>query len=167
MRHGSMAVLAAALAVLASVAEAQPDGPTNPSSRRSAWPYVLLGAGPSTCGGSALDFHVGAGAESLAGHGLGFAIEIGGPAPADGTCLFGMLSVNGLYQLRRRTPIGEWLPFVTAGYTGLAAEGGGSGGNAGAGVLLFFKRHLGLRLEVRTHFVPYDDFTELRIGLVF
>ena len=167
MRQRATIPFAAVLVLLAYAAGAQEERPSNQPSSRTAWPYVLAGAGPPPCSDSSLAYHGVAGAEFLAGGGLGFGMEIGGPAPPGGTCVFGILSVNALYHFKRRAPIGEWLPFVTAGYTGLGAEGGGSGANVGAGVLLFFKRHLGLRLEVRTHFVPYDDFTELRIGVVF
>jgi hypothetical protein len=168
MAHLAAVPFAATLLCLAGAAGAQEGRSSGQPPTRAAWPYVLIGAGASTCGdASSLSYHGAAGGEFLAAGGFGFGLELAGPAPPDGTCLFGMLSVNALYHFRPRAPIGRWLPFVTGGYTGLAAEGGGSGGNVGAGVMRFFARHFGLRLEVRMHFVPYDDVTELRVGVVF
>lgn len=61
----------------------------------------------------------------------------------------GMASANVSYHFRGTDADGQWVPFVTGGYT-LAFRGGtASLANYGGGVTYWFRPHWGARVEVR------------------
>ena len=118
---------------------------------------------------------VGVGGERLfkAGIGLGGELQAFGLTANGGTAGGLLVAADGSYHFR--LPERRWVPFMTAGYSGIAAcSGGGCGGlngfNYGAGVNYWIKPNRGLRLEVRDH--VFQDYTpvhlvEFRVGFSF
>jgi hypothetical protein len=65
---------------------------------------------------------------------------------------------------------GKLDPFVNAGYTRLQRGGGANGVNFGGGVNYWFKRHLGVRIEIRDHVmtdIGSVHFWGVRFGVAF
>lgn len=106
--------------------------------------YVVAGFGSR---GGRLISQAAVGGEFIPGRVLGVGGEIGAVA---GHNSFGTFSVNGYGHLpvRGHDRLG---PFVTAGYTAAVGLWGfeGSAANFGGGLLCWFHRRLGLRLEFR------------------
>jgi len=144
----------------------EPASSPAPTARRTS-PYFAVGVGPSPCSSSP-HLQGAIGVERLNSEGLGFGVEIGVVADSDFSyCGAGVASANLLYRFSNR-PSARWSPFVTGGVSLLAAEGGGTGGNFGVGIVRFTGGRLGFRLEGKAHWFPNgNSFAKVRLGLSF
>ena len=61
----------------------------------------------------------------------------------------GLASANPSYHFRGLDPDGQWVPFVTGGYTLAIRDGTANMGNYGGGVTYWVRPHWGARVEVR------------------
>jgi hypothetical protein len=124
--------------------------------------------------GAGMKIGAGFGVERVFTPGIGVGGELQGfGLMSDGSSAGGViLGLNGSYRIP--LPQRRWVPFITGGYSGLAACsygcGGLSGFNYGAGVNYWMKSNRGLRLEVRDH--VFQDYRplhmpEFRIGFSF
>lgn len=169
-------VVVAGVIVVARPAQAE-DGEKASAPRRS-WTYLSLGLGRSPCEtygpapdharSASLQLHAAIGREWLGAGRIGLGGEVGAIAQTDlSSCAAAVVSVNALYHFSRRVgPV--WSPFVTGGVSLLAVEGGGTGWNAGLGIVRFTGRRLGVRFEVRAHWFPNENgFAEGTLGLLF
>lgn len=132
--------------------------------------YVFVAPTTTSEGGSGV--HFGVGGEGLVYKGLGLGGEIGYLGAARELSQgAGILSPNVSYNFLRERGAGKVSPFVTGGYS-LVFTGGGSLNalNMGGGIHWWFKKHIGLRFEVRDH-VPLIEspihIVGFRIGLAF
>lgn len=74
------------------------------------------------------------------------------------------VSLNGTYFLREsKTSRPGPVPFLTAGYTGgnLLTQGV----NAGAGVIVWGRQRVGLRIEARTHWSRFYRIVDVNLGV--
>jgi hypothetical protein len=114
-------------------------------------------AGPAGVSGffrSSLDgLHAAAGGELLVAGRAGVAGELGVVANESSALL--VFSTNGVFHVQPLSaPRGPAL-FVTGGYTRMSSgEGSFNAWNVGAGIDVWMRDHLGLRIEVRDHARP-------------
>lgn len=120
----------------------------------------LLGygiAGPAGVSGffgsSGSSIHAAGGGEALVGGRAGIGGELGVFASSSIGLL--VVSVNGVLHFSTNPPKRGASPFVTGGYTRMGSGEGAFGAwNAGAGVDLWAKDRVGVRIEFRDHVRP-------------
>lgn len=156
-------VLALALVTLAGTALGQDSPP-------AAQGYVFVAPGVIRSNGNSTgSLHFGGGGEFFLVRGLAAGGEIGYLTPwRDFSNGIGIFSANGSYHFNRDAEPSV-SPFLTAGYSRAFGQGGANMVNFGAGMNWWFKRGLGLRLEVRDH-VPTTGNGHMlgfRVGLSF
>jgi hypothetical protein len=129
--------------------------------------YVFVG--PTVFIGEGTALHFGGGGEGLVYKGLGVGGEIGylGVIEDLGRGV-GVFSLNGSYNFRRSKKIS---PFITSGPSlALGNDSAGFVMNLGGGLHWWIKDRIGLRFEVRDHFLPASlsyHAVSFRIGLAF
>lgn len=131
--------------------------------------YGFVSPGIAVGDGLATGFlHFGGGAEVRLIKGVGIGAELGYLAPfrylSQGV---GMLSLNGLYNFERAGA--KFTPYVTGGYSLIFRSGHLNAMNFGGGIDYWFRKKVGLRLEVRDHFSPKyfsDHLIQGRFGIV-
>jgi hypothetical protein len=130
-------------------------------------------AGPSGISGffrSALDaLHAAGGGELLVAGRAGVAGELGIVATTSSALL--VFSTNGVFHVQPLSARGPAL-FVTAGYTRMSSgDGSFNAWNVGAGIDLWTRDHLGLRVEFRDHVRPdargVVQYWTVRAGVTF
>lgn len=158
-----LAVLIAALVILLPP----------PSCHAQSWErgnegYIFFAPGVATSQGARNStLHAGGGGEFFIHKGFAFAGEGGYLAPfqnpGDG---LGVLSTDGAYHFNRKA---KTVPFVNAGYSLFFRGGVANAVNFGGGATYWFKDRLGLRFEVRDHYVPSlsEHYLGFRVGLAF
>ena len=167
--------LAITCLLLPSIALAQ-DKPQREDFEKVTQGYVFSSVGKWTDDQSTL-VGGGIGFERLIvkGFGLGGEVQINGPVGGYGS--YGLLtfSGNGSYHFRNASRSGKLVPFVSGGYTGLAACssecGGLNGFNVGGGINYWLKPSRGIRVEFRDHVFREYGYTiqkwETRFGFSF
>lgn len=142
--------------------------PSSPEYRGHGYAFGAVGG---ATGSSDPLFHVGAGGERLLYKGFGVGGELGylwvGESPDVG---LGVLSADAQYHFLKASRSGKVVPFVTGGYSLLFRSGALNGVNLGGGVNYWFKERVGLRFEVRDHFLPQNvdtHFVGFRVGITF
>jgi hypothetical protein len=119
-------------------------------------------------GSSASGVHVAGGGEALVGGRAGIGGEFG--VLANSSSALWVFSVNGV--LHFSTAQRRLSPFVTGGYTRMGnADGSFGAWNVGAGVDIWAKDRVGLRVDFRDHVRPDDrgavQYWTVRAGVVF
>jgi hypothetical protein len=156
------------MAMASGAALAQTPQPSNREFRAQGYGYV--GPGAFTADSDTL-LHYGIGGEGLIKGGFGAGAEIGGFARSGRIDRgFGVFSPNVSYHFLKASRSGKLVPFVTGGYTLFFASGVDNGVNFGGGVNYWFKERVGLRIEVRDHWlVPTSEFHAIgvRFGIAF
>ncbi|MDX2034135.1 MAG: hypothetical protein SF339_25900 [Blastocatellia bacterium] len=156
------------LMITAGAALAQTPQP--PKKEYLAQGYGYIGPAVFSTGSDAL-IHYGGGAEGFLKGGLAANIEAGGFSSSnDFSDGFAVLSPGASYHVRKATPSGKVVPFVTGGYTLFASSGGVTNGvHFGGGVTYWFKERIGLRVDVRDHVAVADNLHIIgfRVGISF
>lgn len=157
---GVRALLVASMLACAATADAQVLG------------YAIAGpAGFHGFFGSSASFgHAAGGAELLIPDRAGAGVEYGVIAGSDSALL--VWSVNGVVHVLPGRGRSRVSPFVTGGFTRMSSgEGDFNAWNAAAGLDIWAKPRVGVRVEVRDH-IRLDDrgnvhYWALRAGVVF
>lgn len=121
-------------------------------------------------GSSASSIHAAGGGEALVDGRAGIGGEFGVLANSSST-LF-VFSVNGVLHFSTNPAMRRLSPFVTGGYTHMGSGEGSFGAwNVGAGVDLWAKDRVGIRMEFRDHVRPDSrgavQYWTIRAGVVF
>ena len=133
--------------------------------------YAFVAPGALTAAGFTNGtLHVGGGAEHVFSSRVGLGAEIGAVGSwRNYHTAIGMFSVNGSYHFTDDRKID---PFVTGGYSLAFRSGSANFGNFGGGLNYWFRRRLGLRVEVRDHVhissrTPNLHYWGVRFGVAF
>jgi hypothetical protein len=131
--------------------------------------YVFQGFTAQGFDSSGIVGHTGGGGEGVFWRGISAGGDISAAYPFQClSCVIGVGNINGGFHYNAGRVDKKWEPFVTAGYSLFFRGGTANGFNYGGGVVYWFKPHVGLRLEVRDHWIErYHMFTQFRIGLSF
>jgi hypothetical protein len=158
------------LALVPCLGQAQ----TSDYSRGHGYFYFAPGFAASSGEKGTATAHIGFGGEGFFTRHFGAGVDAGYVTPfenfKDG---IGTFSPNFVARFRAKSDDNKVEPFVTGGYTLFFREGTVSGANFGGGVNYWFKKRVGLRLELRDNVsIPGGDvsmghFVGMRIGLTF